>query len=114
MGANIKLLKLHETRREDETTRMSRNFVKRKEFNCATFNSGDYGTYLSGGFVPEHTHSDIEEVFYFTRGSGIVILDGKEIPVSAGDVICVPPGVRHGIKNNGLDVLEHIVCSAKI
>ena len=43
---------------------------------------------------------------------GIFILDDKEIEVKVGSVIPVPPGVKHGIKNKGNDLLQHIVCSA--
>lgn len=114
MGANIKHIKLHQTYREDETGRLSCNFVKGREFGSLYFNSADYSIYMCGGFVPEHVHSDIEEVFYIVRGSGVAILDGKKIPVRAGDVVPIPAGVRHGMQNDGSDTLENIVCSVRL
>ncbi len=114
MGANIKRIKLANTYAEDEISRSSINFVKGKDVGADYFNSCDLGTYLSGGDVPQHVHDDIEEVFYFLRGTGVVYLDKKEIPVKAGSVVPVPPGVYHGIKNTGRDVLQHLVCSARV
>ena len=114
MGANIKHVKLHQTFHEDETGRLSCNFVKGKEFASRCFNSADYGIYMCGGFVPEHVHDNIEEVFYIVRGSGVAVLDGKEYPVKAGDIVPIPAGVRHAMRNDGTDTLENVVCSAKL
>ena len=114
MGANIKHLNLHQTYHEDETGRQSCNFVKGHEFGSKHFNSGDYGIYYCGGFVPEHVHDQVEEVFYIVRGKGTAIINGEERPVKAGDILVVAPGTTHGLRNTGDDVLEHIVCSAKL
>ncbi len=114
MGANIKHLKLHQTRREDESGRISCNYVKGSEFGSSSFNSGDYGIYYNGGFVPVHLHQNIEEAFYIVRGCGVMTLGSEERPVKAGDLIPIPCGVRHGLRNTGEDLLEHIVCSAKL
>src|SRR6056297_2283746 len=38
-----------------------------------------------------HVHPDAEEIVVVTRGEGVAVLDGRENPVSAGDVIYVPP-----------------------
>ena len=59
MGANIKHLKLHQTKHEDETGRVSCNYVKGTEFHSSSFNSGDYGIYYCGGFVPTHLHDPV-------------------------------------------------------
>lgn len=69
---------------------------------------------MSGGDVPEHVHDGVEEIFYFIRGTGVVILNKNEIPVKAGSVVAVPPGTYHGVKNTGRDILQHVVCSAKV
>ena len=114
MGANIKHLKLHQTKHEDETGRVSCNYVKGTEFHSSSFNSGDYGIYYCGGFVPTHLHDAVEEAFYIVRGHGIMTIGDEERPVKAGDIIPIPCGVLHGWRNTGDDVLEHIVCSAKL
>lgn len=114
MGANIKIVKVHQATHEDETSRISRNFIKGKDVDALSFNSCDHGTYMTGGGVAPHSHDDLEEVFYFIRGTGIFSLDGREIPVKPGSVVVVPPKSVHGVKNTGDDVLQHIVCSARL
>lgn len=114
MGANIKIVKLHQALHEDETSRISRNFVKSKDLESKNFNSCDHATYLTGGGVAPHNHVGVEEVFYFIRGEGVFTLNGQDIPVKAGSVVAVPPESYHGIRNTGNDILQHIVCSARV
>ena len=111
MGANIKMVKLQNAKHEDEVSRVPRNFFKG---DASTFHSCDHGTYFTGGGVASHNHESIEEIFYFIRGTGVVILDKEEIPVKAGSVVVVPPKSFHEIKNTGADILQHIVCSAQV
>ena len=40
-----------------------------------------------------------------TRGEGTAILDGQASEVQAEDVLYVPPGVEHEIRNTGDDFL---------
>ena len=112
MGANIRIVNTNNAFCEDEVSRISRNFFKGKDLDFKYFNSCDHGTYLTGGSAPIHIHSDLEEIFYFIRGTGIVFLYGKEIKVKAGSVVAIPLGVTHGIRNIGKDILQNIVCSA--
>ena len=46
-----------------------------------------------------HIHPDAEEIIVITRGEGTAILDGVEQPVRAEDVVYVPPGGEHEIRN---------------
>ncbi|HHY16152.1 MAG TPA: cupin domain-containing protein [Firmicutes bacterium] len=112
MGANIKIVKLHNTKEEGEVSRVPRNFVKGQEHGCEALNSCDHCTYYTGGHLPSSNHLEFEEVFYFIRGTGVFTLDGKDIPVGPGSVVVVPLESFHSVKNTGKDVLEHIVCSA--
>lgn len=112
MGANIKVVNVNKAFCENEVSRISRNFFKGKNLDFKYFNSCDHGTYLTGGSAPVHVHQDLEEIFYFIRGTGVVILNGEEIKVKAGSVVAIPPGVTHGIRNTGKDILQNIVCSA--
>ncbi len=48
-----------------------------------------------------HTHDDLEEVYYFVAGSGVMWADGTEVPVAAGDAVLAPPGCDHGFRNTG-------------
>lgn len=42
----------------------------------------------------EHIH-DVEEVFIFVQGSGILPIDGTDHPIKTGDVIIVEAGEDH-------------------
>ena len=48
-----------------------------------------------------HTHDDVEEVYYFMAGSGVMWADGEEVPVAAGDAVLAPPRCDHGFRNTG-------------
>ncbi len=43
-----------------------------------------------------HYHKRSTELYYVLDGSGSVILDGVEHPVSQGSLVHIPPGVVHG------------------
>ncbi len=60
---------------------------------------------LPGNGIAVHKHLNEDEMFYFIKGSGLFILDEKEIAVSAGSAAFVPRGIWHGLKNTGSDVL---------
>lgn len=46
-----------------------------------------------------HSHVDREEVYFFTRGRGIMGADGEEWKVKAGDTFYVKPGPFHTTRN---------------
>ena len=54
-----------------------------------------------GGALPVHKHDKTEEIGYFLSGEGIVtVYEGgspKDIPVSEGYVVYIPPGSWHTI-----------------
>jgi quercetin dioxygenase-like cupin family protein len=52
-----------------------------------------------------HVHPDAEELVVMLRGQGTFILDGKELPVQAEDVIYIPPGAEHELRNTGDEML---------
>lgn len=52
---------------------------------------------LPGHGLHYHSHVHRDEVWTVMSGSGRVILDGKERPVHAGDVISMPAGVKHTV-----------------
>jgi len=41
-------------------------------------------------------HDQSDDVYYVLEGSGSVLLDGVENPVSKGSLVHIPPGVVHG------------------
>ncbi len=47
-----------------------------------------------GCIVPEHSHVN-EQVTYVLEGALKFWIDGKEIVVAAGEVLCIPPNMPH-------------------
>lgn len=42
-----------------------------------------------------------QEIYYIEAGNGILTMNGKDMPVSAGDAILTKPGSSHGLKPAG-------------
>ena len=47
-----------------------------------------------------HKHEEVEETFYFEEGTPLMVADGKEYRVVAGDVFRLEPGESHNIIND--------------
>ena len=55
---------------------------------------------------PEAVHvHDVEEVFIFLQGCGVLPIDGKDHPVKAGDVVIVEAGEDHHTRSSVEDPL---------
>jgi quercetin dioxygenase-like cupin family protein len=54
-----------------------------------------------------HSH-DAEQIYVIVRGSGRVRVAGDSEQVSEGDLVFIPPGADHGIKNEGSEPLVYI------
>lgn len=55
-----------------------------------------------------HKHEGKEEVYYITKGEGIVQLDETKRNVSAGDIILIKDGMFHKMINLGNTELEFV------
>ena len=51
-----------------------------------------------------HYHAQMTEFYYVLRGGGTVTLDGETRPVDEGQLVVIPPGVRH-TSDGDMDVL---------
>ena len=61
---------------------------------------------LGGRHVAElHIHPDAEELVVITRGRGTAFIGESELEVVAEDVLYIPPGAPHEIRNTGDDLL---------
>ena len=69
-------------------------------------------SYQPRGYAEVHSHEVAENLYYILRGKGIVELDGVRHLVEPGIVIHIPPGVRHGIFNTGVEDLVFIVVAS--
>ncbi len=63
-----------------------------------------------GSTIPLHTHP-VEEAWVITQGQIWVCTGDDEVLVSAGSVICVPPGVAHALRNDGLVVVRALTAA---
>jgi quercetin dioxygenase-like cupin family protein len=48
-----------------------------------------------------HAHVGMDKVYYVLDGEGVFLLEGRELPMQAGDLLVAPDGVPHGVKNTG-------------
>ena len=43
----------------------------------------------------EHYHERMTEFYYVLKGGGDIVLDGETTPIGEGQIVVIPPGVRH-------------------
>jgi quercetin dioxygenase-like cupin family protein len=48
-----------------------------------------------------HAHAGQDKVYQVLEGNGLFLLDGRELPMKAGDLLVAPDGVAHGVRNIG-------------
>jgi len=48
-----------------------------------------------------HAHADMDKVYAVVEGEGVFLLDDRELPMRAGDLLVAPEGVPHGVRNTG-------------
>jgi quercetin dioxygenase-like cupin family protein len=53
----------------------------------------------AGGGVEEHVNDEVDVIIVGISGSGFVIVDGKEHPVSNGTITFVPIGARRSTRS---------------
>jgi quercetin dioxygenase-like cupin family protein len=74
---------------------------------------GILGILAPGTSPPYHYHEKRESIIIAIHGEAVEILEGKEIPIKAGDVIFIPPGERHTTVNRSggeFRYLEFFTC----
>ena len=54
-----------------------------------------------GEDIGEETHDDGDQLLYLVKGTGVVVIEGKEVAFEKGSIFCVPKGTRHNVKNLG-------------
>ncbi len=69
-------------------------------------------SYQPKGYAEVHVHEVAENIYYILQGKGIIELDGARHLVEPHMVIHIPPGVRHGIFNTGLEDLLFVVAAS--
>jgi mannose-6-phosphate isomerase-like protein (cupin superfamily) len=59
-----------------------------------------------------HVHPHNTQVYVIVTGAGRMIVGDEEADVAAGTMICIPPGTKHAIRNNGQDRLTYVSATA--
>ena len=48
-----------------------------------------------------HAHAGMDKVYQVVEGEGVFLLEGRDLPMKAGDLLVAPDGVAHGVRNTG-------------
>ncbi|WP_197525211.1 cupin domain-containing protein [Symbiobacterium thermophilum] len=62
-------------------------------------------TFAPGQELPKHRHPGSTLVVHVTGGSGVVVADGRETPVAAGDILLVEGEEEFAVRNTGSEAL---------
>lgn len=107
----MQIKKMTEGRRFDMGAGDTRNvFGPHNGAKHLTFN---YAKFDSGQAFKQHIHEQSEDLIIVLDGDGVIKLDDKEYPISAGDVILVSVGEFHGTVA-GPNGMTSVSCQAPI
>ena len=62
-----------------------------------------------GGKITSHTHPGCSETFTILDGEAVLIVDGKEVTLQAGETAVVPPGAVHAEENRSGSLIHGVV-----
>lgn len=78
---------------------------------------GVFMVLVPGGQVPYHFHNKRESIIIAISGEATEIVEGKEIPIKANDILYIPAGEKHGVMNRtdkDFRYLEFFTCSSGV
>lgn len=56
-----------------------------------------------------HAHAGMDKLYQVIEGDGVFLLEGQELPMTAGDLLIAPEGVPHGIRAGAARLLVLVV-----
>jgi len=56
---------------------------------------------VAGRQLEAHTHDAEDDAFYILEGELTFTLDDGEVAAGPGTFVLIPPGIRHGFRNDG-------------
>jgi quercetin dioxygenase-like cupin family protein len=59
-----------------------------------------------GGVIGRHHHPAEIEMVYVVSGQCVLTLDEDERPLTAGDIVAIPAGLVHSLRNAGAVLVE--------
>lgn len=69
---------------------------------------GMFGLLVPGSQVPYHYHVSRESVIVVVSGEGIEVIEGREVPIKAGDILFIPAGEKHTTINRSDKDLRYL------
>lgn len=63
----------------------------------------------AGQMHPLHAHAGMDKLYQVLEGEGVFLLEGRELPMRAGDLLVAPEGVPHGIRAGAARLLVLVV-----
>lgn len=45
-----------------------------------------------------HAHAGMDKLYHVLEGEGAFLIEGRELPMRAGDLLVAPEGVPHGVR----------------
>jgi quercetin dioxygenase-like cupin family protein len=61
-----------------------------------------------GGVIGHHMHVDQVETVYVLKGQCVLTIGGNAMPFRAGQIVALPAGVEHELRNVGSEPVELI------
>ena len=71
-------------------------------------------TYQPMAYVATHTHKVQEQIYHVLEGEGAMEVGSKRQIVRKHDVVFIPPGIPHSIRNDGIADLTFIVVTTPV
>jgi len=59
-----------------------------------------------GGEIGRHRHAQQFETIWVIMGNAILTLDQTEVSIRDGQIIAIPSGLEHALRNEGSDLVE--------
>lgn len=54
-----------------------------------------------GGEIGEEIHEGVDQILTFVSGVGEAVVSGERTKIAAGDLVVVPAGRKHNVRNTG-------------
>ena len=65
-----------------------------------------------GEEIGEEVHDEQDQLFVFAEGEGKMTIGAEKVAVHSGDVVIIPSGVYHNLRNLGPGPLKLFTCFA--
>jgi quercetin dioxygenase-like cupin family protein len=69
---------------------------------------GMFGLLVAGSQVPYHYHNNRESVIIAISGEATEVIEGKEFPIKAGDVLFIPAREKHTTINRSKEDFRYL------